>query len=311
VNHDKARDFFSAYFEGDLEPGLRQSLQAKLAADPVLQSDYSAFAETMGELGSLRTEEIESPIYLSDRIATRIDSVAPRKHASVFNWRGWATGFGLAGLAAAAIIGTGVSIAHRNSEYAMGGITPAASSSTPVDQFEFDTSSNSVTVSYLPNGAKTLVVASGTSGTELRRIPLDASQVKVPLVNKLPNPAVFELTVVGEPLHALIAIPGTVRAETKAGNGTVKELAAALAGYYRVPVAVEAADSTKAVTWNFESADPREVAGDALTSIGYSADRRPNGAPRPSAFSPDASSGSPPPCRAFLADGRAPRRRSL
>src|SRR5581483_925490 len=101
MNQEKAREFFSAYFEGVLEPGLKQSFEARLAADAMLQADYAAFSETMGELRTMPEEEIEAPIFLSDRVATRLDEVfvkgSPR---GIFgSWQTWPKAIGFAALA--------------------------------------------------------------------------------------------------------------------------------------------------------------------------------------------------------------------
>ena len=53
MNHDKAREFFSAYYEGTLESGLRQQLEARFRADAHLKADYAAFVETIEALGEL------------------------------------------------------------------------------------------------------------------------------------------------------------------------------------------------------------------------------------------------------------------
>ena len=73
MTHDKAREFFSAYYEGTLEPGLRASLGRRLEADARLQAEYDAFVGTVTSLDALRHEAVAIPAYLSDRIALRLD----------------------------------------------------------------------------------------------------------------------------------------------------------------------------------------------------------------------------------------------
>ena len=69
MTNDKAREFFSAYHEGTLEPGLCASLERRLEGDASLQAEYAAFAETVESLNSMRFESVEIPAYLGDRIA--------------------------------------------------------------------------------------------------------------------------------------------------------------------------------------------------------------------------------------------------
>ena len=103
MNQEKARELFSDYYEGSLDGGLRQSLEMNLRNDASLREDYTAFVETMEGLDALRSEEIEIPIYLSDRIATRLESVQSRQKFGLPVWTNWLRGLAVGAVAIAAI----------------------------------------------------------------------------------------------------------------------------------------------------------------------------------------------------------------
>jgi len=277
MNSDKAREFFSAYHDGTLESGLRKALDQKFNVDKVLAADYSAFAETIRDLNALKDEQIDIPMFLSDRIATQLEAVsaAPKARFSLLQaWRGIA----FAGLATAIVA---VALITSNSqpasqEVAVGnmiGNAPAVNA----DQLKFDYKDGAVLVAYNPTSPKTVVIASGTTGKELKRFNLNGRALQSPLTNDLSSTALFSIQVLGEKSVSLLALPGTERSTERDGTGDLSKFAIALASYYHVPVLVQAADQSKGVSWQFRASDPRSAATDALANTGISADQRSDG----------------------------------
>lgn len=278
MNNEKAREFFSQYYDGSLDGGLRQSLEQRMAADSVLASDYAAFSETMVELESMRFEEIEVPSYLSDRIATRLDAITEQKpRFSLFSFN-FLRGSAIAGIAAAGMFivwqaTTTNSAGDRN--LAIGSVTqfPAVNA----DQLKFDYKDGSVVMNFRPSTPKTIIVSSGTTGAEIQRFHLNGELLSSPLKNDLAGTSLFDVQVEGEPDHATVAVPGTARTGSAQGTGNVKDYAAALADYYRVPVLLQAQNVQVPLSWNFTATDPRAEATETLGNLGYSVDLRPSG----------------------------------
>ena len=278
MTNEKAREFFSSYHEGSLDSGLRQTFEQKLRSDRVLSADYAAFSETMSEMDSLKFEVIEVPSNLSDNISTRIEEVQSKERKSGFSWVDL-----LRGSAVTAVLAAGAFIVWQgttrdsgpNHAVAMGGVIP--SSSVDSDQLKFTYADGTVTLSYHPTTATTIVVSSGSTGQEIQRIQLDGRDLKSPLKNDLAGTAMFDVRVEGETSSSIIAVPGTSAGAKKSSTGTVKEFAAALAGFYRTPVLVEASNVTVPTTWNFDRADAREEANETLSNLGFSVDSRPSG----------------------------------
>ena len=277
MNNEKAREFFSSYFEGTLDFGLSQSLEQKLRTDSELMADYAAFVETMNELDAMRYEEIEVPQYLSDRIATRIEQVAEKSRTGVPAWMVWFRGLslGAAATAAVAFAFIGLSNLQTNGPVATGSVV--GSPTVNADHLNFEIKDGKVQLQYKPTSDKTVVVSSGVNGKELQRFNLDGSALDSTLENTQVGTALFDIEVQGSKEKATIAIPGSTKPDAVgAANGTLKQFAASLAEIYRVPVLLEVQDTGKFVTWEQEGTDARAEATRVLGER-YSVDVRSGG----------------------------------
>jgi len=270
MNPDKAREYFSAHYEGTLEPGLRQALEARLRTDSVLQADYAAFAETMEELRSLAYEEIEIPIFLSDRIATRLEEEQARKRMNAPVWGTWLRGFAFSGLAALAIFGAVRSL-HSGGPTSNMELGP---SSAPSEQMIFTGNGPDVTLTYRPSTEHTLIVSSGITGHEMERFTVDSSSPAHPFENALAGTALFEIQVQGAPDVTMLAIPGSGTTPAATGSGTIKEFAVAVAGHFHTPVLLHAADLGKHVVWKLDGRNAVQSAISSLASDHYVVEQR-------------------------------------
>jgi len=272
MNQDKARDFFSAYYENVLDAGLKQSLEQRLREDAILEADYIAFSETIEALDSLKHEEIEIPSFLSDRIATRLEQVPARQKFGLPLWTNWMRGFAFAGLAVAAIA-FALPFFGGDRNLSTGG----PSGSGTLDQLVFKADGSNVVLNYVPSSPQTLIVSSPTSGKEIQRFNLDGQRLQSPIENSLDNPAIFKVQVLPGNTSSMIVVPGASTLKTKTGDGSIQDLAVSLAGHYHVPVVIEAADVTHHVSWNFASPSPITAASQAVSGEGFSVDQRSDG----------------------------------
>lgn len=273
MNSEKARDFFSAYYEDSLESGIKQAFEQRLRSDANLQADYGAFVDTIEQLDMLKHEEIEIPSYLSDRIATRLEQVQAKQKFGLPVWASWFRNVAFAGLAVAAIA-FALPMFHGSRGPAESSIVGGPSA---VDQLVFKSDGGDVVLNYQPTGEKTVVVSSPLTGKEIQRFHLDGQTLQSPIQNPTPNAELFKIEVLGDKISSLIAIPGTGALKTKPGEGTIQDLALALAGHYHVPVLIEASDVTRHVTWNLSAPDAITAADQAVANEGFSVDQRNGG----------------------------------
>jgi len=271
MTHDKAREYFSAYHEGTLEPGLRASLERKLAGDVSLRAEYEAFSETVGALDALKFESIESPSYLSDRIAARLEPA--RETAAAPFWASW---FGkrqptsqanprfvwAMGLAACVLLAS-IGLQGMQSADALHASILSGAGSGNV---EWKKSDAGVTATFKGGPARELsVVAEGGQPQAYRLV----SQQELVLALTNPNGKAHRFTVLSDKdVVATVVLPGDRPVGKKAGSGTMEEFATALADSYRVPVVVKGTPAGGTMKWSFEDLDARKAAEEGLNGQG-------------------------------------------
>lgn len=272
MNNDKAQDFFSAYREGTLDSGLRQQFEQKLVQDAGLSSAFAAFNRTMDKLDALKLEEVAIPSDLNDRVRARVDlAVHQQKRGApspiFLLWRNLA----LAGVAAALVIVSLTSLGRHGQ--ANGPSTSAVGSFTGTGEqvtFKQLADVRGVQMEFTPSTEKTLIVRDGIDGRELKRDILDGRNIVArPLVNDQPLAALMSVVVEGDARETLVALPGTRATKQSSGQGQIKDLAVALASYYRQPVIVDVSDPTASATWSFATVDQSQAAKTALDGQKY------------------------------------------
>ena len=65
MNQEKAKEFFSAYYEGTLEAGLQQSLEQQLRADGNLRREFRDFERAMEDV--LAAKQVMQQSLFEDR----------------------------------------------------------------------------------------------------------------------------------------------------------------------------------------------------------------------------------------------------
>lgn len=304
MNQEKARDLFSAYLDGSLEPGLRQQFEKALSMDAGLKADYAAFSHTMLQLDQLQFEEIEIPIFLHDRIATRLEAdEATRKKSGGF-FGNWLRGLAFSGLATAAIVGAVVAIkAQSDTANAgiFGSIPNLSSDSTtkepgnlggpsstspsirkglksqlPANLIAFKVNNSQVFLQYRSDRNAQIKISAVQTGKLIKRFDLNRNALSVPLKNDFANTALIQVTSSTEETPAVVALPGSSRSVLKTNGGTIYDFAGAIAAKYGVPVVVRAPQSQR-FSWTLDSDTAREATEKGLIGRGFSVDQREGG----------------------------------
>lgn len=256
MTDEKARDFFSAYYEGTLESGLSMSFEQKLKADWSLNEEYSQFVRAMDELGTLKFEEIDIPHDLQERISARIDrDIYERKHSGRRPFLSWARGLAYAGIGALAITGAFFAL-NSHSPTQGAGFAPSA-----IDRIDYAVSANGVTLRVAPASPKSVVIRN--QGREVSRAIVGPTGVNTVLSNPNANAAVFEIALDGVN-PSFMVVPGRVRSAINAGSGSFVQLAQATSDFYRLPVLLETKDSGQRTSWTFGTSDAVSEVAKAL-----------------------------------------------
>lgn len=279
MNAEKAREFFSAYYEGTLDGGLKQAFERALAADARIGAEYEAFKRTCAQLELLKTPVPAPPYDLHDRIMAKLDLHLLNEKKKP------ALGFGLRlrnaltlGVAAVAIFGAVASLNNTgviNVASLFGGGSPK-----PADVFTVGVRDGRLGLVYRTAERRTLTFRIASTGEVLKRVQIDGSDapsgktLNSPLANSSEEAVLIQVDIQGEKNPLLIAVPGSRRTEPSSGSGTVGDLALALADCYGKPVVV-ASRSNDAVAWDFtKAADAVSAAADALKGTERSVDER-------------------------------------
>jgi len=265
MNRDKAREFFSSYAEGTLEQGLRGSLESRLGSDHELQREFISFRQTVDELENLQYLKAPVPADLHEKIAARLDRhIWEQKQAAKPAWTGWLRNMAIAGVGALAIVGAAFSIFHHGGSAATASLIGFAP-----NQIEAEPVGNSVRVRYLATGKQTISVDSAGKGLKSDKLNSDDRWETI-LTNPNPTAVLFRVAVVGDEHPLEIAVPGESGVHSKTGQGSVEDLAKAIADTYKVPVILAGRDFNESVTWKFDQTEIFKAAGTSLEGRNYS-----------------------------------------
>lgn len=273
ISASKARDYFSAYWDGTLEPGLAAALERRLEQDTELKAEYDEFVRVMAAFEDLSKETVETPVDLHDRIMARIDrqiyeSKRATRPAGIFSlWRSLAYG----GAATVLIIG-GI-LALRGGDGAFtAGFGGASNQQTLAPELRVGPDRGLI-VEWTPAGKGQLVLE--RDGATIDRQSSDRQEIQRALSNSSPEAELITIRVSPPSRSVHVALPGTARLEPNSGQGDVRSFALALAGTYGVPVMVNVDQLDRKVTWTLTGKQPSDAVNarvDAGLSVSFGSD---------------------------------------
>jgi hypothetical protein len=265
MNPQKARDFYSAYYEGKLDPGLREAFERARVKEPSIDAEYREFEAVMGQLNLLSDEEIEIPHDLHEQISARVDRDAwQKKSATGYGlfaaWRAWAVG----AVAAVAIFGTLFALNSQEQSFTAGLAGGGAVDMAP----QMAVLDDQVIYRVEGSDAMSVVVRRGLEGQEL--YSENAFLHEIPLVNSGETAALVSVALDGQNDTTVVALPGSQSNSDLSGNGSVYDFAVAAAGIFGKPIEVQTQDGGRQVEWAFESdAEDQLAVGVRATGLGY------------------------------------------
>jgi hypothetical protein len=272
MNSEKAREYFSAYAEGALDPGLVQALERKLAADAALRDEYRSFAALWQELESLKAPVPEPEFDLHERISRRLDlRVWEQSRAASASPIRWWRSLALGGLATLAIVAALTQI-PSNGTVSSAGVVDVGSTGHVTVAYE----GSELVLRYRSQGEQRLRVVTSDGEVRLDR-RLSGETLRSVLENRRDHSALLTVTIEGTSESAVVVVPGARPAHKLNGVGTVHDLALAASDHFRVALVLQNVPATHRVAWSFASANAYEAVRDALADVPVSVDARGNG----------------------------------
>ncbi len=255
MNPSKAREYFSAYAEGSLEPGLRSAFERELGNDAQLQAEYKAFEKTVQALEGLQTNAIEVPSDLHERISARLDKhIWDQKQVSKPTLLTWWKAVALGGAATLAIIGVMASISSRSAGSAAG-FGPAVQLNVKPSLIM----DNGELILRIPAGSRGIEIRDELTGTLIQSLnPANDRETRSPLRNRSNAARLLTIEFGDGTKKLLVAVPGKVRTKASEDNGTSVELALAAANYYQVAIELTNAGDQK-WSWNLTGTQPSDA----------------------------------------------------
>ncbi len=270
MNLGKAREYYSAYYEGSLDRGLREGVERVLREDAQAQAEYRAFEGTMRQLESMKGLEVSEPDDLHERIMARIDRHVWEKNqtrkVAGFTW--WKIALPT-GVAAAAIALT--LLPWRTPETNSGGVIPFPT--TTQARLDVKATANGVTVNY-PVVAQRDVVIRDAKGTILEPIHLRNQGITNKELKNESQQAILLSIDESDLGTTWIAIPGTEIATTSLGKGSLREMALELASTCQIPVVLQVKSTEIELQWKMDATDAHGTSSRAVESLGLKVELR-------------------------------------
>lgn len=250
MNSNKAREFFSAYFEDSLDSGLRQAFERTLRVDAGLQAEYRAFEQTMASLGTMKSAEIAIPDDLTERISARLDlhlfeQKQARKSPLLVFWKPLA----VAGLAAVALVGTLLTLnSDRQSGPVEGGLVPSGLNPPPAPSPEAD--SHTLKLESPDGKARTVKVTNFLTGDSVAEFKVEAGEdASIQLKNSGTQIGFSKIETSPDGSVLFVAVPSKTALRTDhAQDATIRGAAMRLSAQYGRPVVLLCKDPLHALT---------------------------------------------------------------
>jgi hypothetical protein len=277
MNSEKAREFFSSYFEGSLDAGLSQTFERKLQTDAELQAEYRAFERTMSELSSLREVEAELPFDLHDKIQARLDlHVFEQKRSQKAPFALWFRTLGFAGLAALAIFGT-IKAIGTDGDGGKQVADPMGLGSVGTQPPKTEPGVYQLKLNQI-NAQSKITVSDALTGTpKMDAFSVDPATPYIELKNT-GNKAEFvkvEISGIKQPIY--VAVPSKSADESAAEDATLRGAALRMAQKFGKPVVLVGADPVQTLPVAVgKSTDPVGAVKEAF-GTDFMVDQRENG----------------------------------
>ncbi|MBX3115210.1 MAG: hypothetical protein KF836_11645 [Fimbriimonadaceae bacterium] len=279
MNINKARDFFSAYYEGELGGGIKEAFERSLTTDPALKAEYEEFVEIMKMLEE-PAEEVPAPHDLHDKIMARLDheSWQEKQTAKPGLFGNWKLAF-VGALALVAIVAGGLSITNNGSggnkvEAGWGIPSPSTNVTEKVDVVAKD---GKLVMNLEANSGSEFQIRAYGSTEVIEEVSLKGTTFETEINTKSPDTVALEVINAKGESKLLMVHPGTRSESLLKGEGSIVDCAKAIASTFRTPILIRVPDPEQQVAWDFESTDDYNVRSTKLAASRLSLSLRTDG----------------------------------
>ena len=271
MSQERLQEHFSDLYEGTIDPGLAQQINARFETDLGLKDDYDHFVTTMFILGKMPEEKIEIPSHLSSMIADRL-ATNPKKQSMSLGafWRN----LGLGTLACIAIFGAFTSIKNRSVGPNQAGPiqmpTPEVVRKNQ-DLIEIKMVKGEATLAFDSSTTKTITVVNVEDQKLVKKYELDGGKtLSSALVNTNEQAAAFQIEATGENAKHLVIVPGSSSELEAVGKGDLITFAKLLATKYRTVVHLQfTTEATRDLQWDISATEAQAAATSVLSAADY------------------------------------------
>jgi hypothetical protein len=247
MNVEKARQYFSGYYEKTLDTSLREAFERALIEDDQIAAEYREFEKTYHSLNLMSQQSVEVPDDLFERISARLDkSIWESKQKQNTGWLSW---FRWASVGVAALAVLGLAIVQSNNMIQPQSVEAGILNLGSVGSVMVKPIENGVTVSH-PAGAKHSIRFFDVNGKLLEQVDVDGMiQMRdKPLKSADGKPQLLSIQVDDQPL-TWVALPGKSETIEALTSGSLQDFALYLASSYQTPIVLKALDVSQPTSW--------------------------------------------------------------
>ena len=259
---EKSIEYFSAYYEGTLEPVLKDQFESLLMSDALIAEQYAGFVDSIESLAVLADNRPEAPTDLHEIIMRKVDLNAYelKKSQSKFSFANLKVGF--IGLAASIALGAAfMALNPSNSKDSTASMIPGSSNALAVYAgLSLEVVDGKVMMNLNSTMPETVTVSNAETGAQMKQYNLKANQSLIaPILNELAEGSVASINTLNGADQLIIAIPAPSAERNISGEGSILEMAKAFANYSQKPVQLLMKDTSTPVRWKFVSNDPMKA----------------------------------------------------
>lgn len=260
MNAHKAREYFSAHYEGSIDRGLGESFERVLKSDAQVQAEYRAFCRTMDHLNSLQELAPEPPMDLHERIMAKLDLNVweQKQHQRTGGFTWWKTSLVATAVLAVAAFGVIRATSDSTIDVVESNVVPSMS---PGARLDVKPTAEGVILNYPRVSQREVIIRDG-QGNEQERLKLLNQGIENKLLTNGGEAAVLVEIEIGNST-TWIAIPGKSTSIEAVGQGDLKQLALDIANQCRIPVIVQSQEAILS-PWTIDSSNAHQSAETAL-----------------------------------------------